>query len=69
VTETFIHTATLWLIVGLVVLQLAVLYRFKGLYRKLNYWRQKAMKSNAQLKTMMRGGSNNELSSAEKATS
>ena len=69
-TEAFMHTVSLWLIVGLVVLQLAVLYRFRGVLRKLSYWRQKAMKSNAQLKNMMNGESSaNELSTSKKASS
>ena len=69
-TEAFMHTVSLWLIVGLVLLQIAVLYRFRGVLRKLSYWRQKAIKSNAQLRNMMNGGnSNNELSTSKKATS
>jgi hypothetical protein len=51
-TEALMHTIQLWLIAGLVVLQLAILYRFKGLYRKLNWWRKKALATNNTLRNV-----------------
>jgi len=72
-TETFIHGIQFLMVVSLVLLQLLTLYRIRGLYRKLNWWRNKALKTNNELKnlnakmTKMRagGGSDNELSNSE----
>jgi hypothetical protein len=72
-TETLIHGIQFLMVVSLVLLQLLTLYRIRGLYRKLNWWRNKALKTNNELKnlnakmTKMRaeGGSDNELSNSE----
>lgn len=72
-TETFIHGIQFLMVASLMLLQLLTLYRIRGLYRKLSWWRSKAVKTNNELKNLnakmtrmrARGGSDNELSNSE----
>ena len=70
-TEAFMHQIQLLLIAGLFLMQLATLYKFKGIYRKLRWVSNKAMSSSKVLKNLSYklGGSNSELSATEKASS
>ena len=73
-TETLMGIGLLLMMAVLMLLQLLTLYRFKGVYRKLNWWRNKAVKTNNELKNLgykmndairSKGGSTHELSSSE----
>ena len=72
-TETFIHIGLFMMMAGVILLQLLTLFRFRGVYRKLNWWRNKAVKTNNELKNLgdkmndvvrAKGGSSNELSNS-----
>jgi len=68
-TEGFMHQLQLLLIAGLFLMQLATLYKFKGIYRKLRWVSNKVMSTGKLLKSLSLGGSNSELSTAKKASS
>ena len=69
-TEAFMHQIQLMLIAGLFLMQLATLYKFKGIYRKLRWVSNKTMSTSKILRNLgsKLGGSNSELSSAKKAS-